>query len=135
MSGDIPALHEEDSLRQGDPVTVQPDGHGWNGQERATGIIVRFPDDAFDTDGWNALTARQEVERTVGQVVDHVVLRQRRYRLDIDKVSPTRKAELLAVDTAKPVVEAGEFTVRDLLDKETQAPRFKKDDLILSGRI
>ena len=136
MSATQAASHEQYQLQQGDPIDMRPDGSAWSGSEKSMGVIVRFPDDALPD--WDPLFEAQTVERPPDDPTsgynDSVQLRARRWRLDLDKVSPARKAELVAANPTKAISD-GEFTVRDLLDKEMTAPRFRNGDLITSGRI
>ena len=136
MTSDQPASHEQYQLRQGDPVAIAPDGWQWSPTEKKVFLIVRFPDDALTEQGWEDLLAPQVVERDeLGSGAPmEVQLRQRRYTLDMDKVTPARKAEIVRTDVVKPISE-GEWTIRDMIDKEAAAPRFRNGDRLLSGRI
>ena len=131
MSGTQPASHEQYQMSQGDPIEARVDGSAWSGAEFQLGFVARFPDDALPD--WTALFTPQQVEREVDGVTELVQLRARRWRIDLDKVTPSRKAELVAPNPSKGISE--EFTVRDFLDKEMSAPRFRNGDLIKSGRI
>lgn len=138
MTSDQPASHEQYQMRQGDPVTVQADGWAWSPTEKRVFLIVRFPDDALTNEGWASLLEPQTVERDVADgndtILMEVQLRERRYTLDLDKVTPARKAEIVRTDAEKPV-SVGEWTIRDMMDKEAAAPRFRNGDKLLSGRI
>jgi hypothetical protein len=130
------ATHEQYQLKQGDPVIVKPDGWSWSDNERRLGFIIRLPDDALTNEGWAALVAPQVAGRVIeeGGPVEPVQLRQRWYTLDLDKVTPERKAEIVATDELKPISE-DEFTIRDFIWKEAAAPRFRHNDVVQTSRI
>jgi hypothetical protein len=137
MTSAQPAQHESTALGIGDPVIVREDGWSWSETEKRTSLIVRFPDSALTQQGWFDLVLPQVVMRRLDAesgMEQEVQLRARRWRLDVDKLTPARKAVLFADNPAKEI-STTDFTIRDLIDKNSSADRVQVNDRVISGRI